>query len=215
MTGTAEESQRDVLSATRLREDPGRLDEAFARLAERVREGALPAAAMAIGDADGMIRGETFSRDPKGIDPNSNFFLASVTKPIIATSFMQLVEEGRVGLHQPIGDFDPRMKADDRATVTPWHILTHTSGLTDFDPRDIGRKRPSATDMTDWVIEQPLRFEPGTKWEYVSATFYLLTLIIERVTGMGYVQHLKGRLQKPPAMHTTFAPRRAGRPIVA
>jgi CubicO group peptidase (beta-lactamase class C family) len=215
MTGTAEESQRDIRSATRLREDPSRLDEAFARLAQRVREGALPAAAMAIGDAQGMIRRETFSRAAKGIDPDSNFFLASVTKPIIATSFMQLVEEGRVGLHEPVGDFEPRMKADDRAKVTPWHILTHTSGLNDFDPRDIGRKRPSATDMTNWVIEQPLRFEPGAKWEYVSATFYLLTLIIERVTGMGYVQHLNERLQKPLEMHTTFAPRRAGRPIVA
>src|SRR3954452_4236209 len=204
-----------VSATARLREDPSRLDEAFARLAQRVREGALPAGAMAIGDAQGMIRRETFSGNSKAIDPDSNFFLASVTKPIIATSFMQLVEEGRVGLHQPIADFEPRMKTDDHAKVTPWHILTHTSGLSDFDPRDIGRKRPSATDMTNWVIEQPLRFEPGAEWEYVSATFYLLTLIIERVTGMGYVQHLNERLQKPLEMHTTFAPRRAGRPIVA
>jgi CubicO group peptidase (beta-lactamase class C family) len=215
VTATAEGSERAVGSATHLRDDPSRLDRPFARLAERVRDGALPAAAMAIGDADGMIRRETFSGDTKAIDPNSNFFLASVTKPIIATSFMQLVEEGRVGLHQPIADFEPRMKAGDHAKVTPWHILTHTSGLSDFDPRDIGRKRPSATDMTNWVIESPLRFEPGTQWEYVSATFYLLTLIIERVTGMGYVAHLDERLQTPLGMHTTFAPRRASRPIVA
>jgi CubicO group peptidase (beta-lactamase class C family) len=69
--------------------------------------------------------------------------------------------------------------------------------------------------MTRWVIESPLRFEPGTRWEYVSASFYLLTLIIEKVTGMTYIQHLDERLQKPLGMQATFDPRRGGRPIVA
>ncbi len=201
----------------RVREDPTRLDDAFARLGERVREGALPAAALAIGDGEGMIRSETFSSKSKPIDPNSNFFLASVTKPIISTLFMQLVEEGRVGLHQPIADFEPRLrdKLDGHETITPWHVMTHTSGLDDFDPRDIGRKRPSGADMTTHVIESPLRFEPGTRWEYVSASFYLLTLIIERLTGEGYREFLDERLQGPLGMHATFDPRRAGRPIVA
>ena len=93
--------------------------------------------------------------------------------------------------------------------------MTHTSGLADFDPRDIGRKRPSGPQMTRTMIESPLRFEPGTKWEYVSASFYLLTLIIEKVTGTPYREFLDERLQKPLGMHTTFDPRRAGRPIVA
>ena len=102
-----------------------------------------------------------------------------------------------------------------REKVTPWHVLTHTSGLSDFDPRDIGRKRPSGEQMMRHVIESPLRFEPGTKWEYVSASFYLLTMIIERVSGTEYRRYLDERVQHPLGMHTTFDPRRAGRPIVA
>jgi CubicO group peptidase (beta-lactamase class C family) len=130
---------------------------------------------------------------------------------------MQLVEEGRVGLHQPIADFSPRMRelGGGKEKITPWHVMTHTSGLTDFDPREIGRKRPSGEQMTRIMIDAPLRYEPGTKWEYVSASFYLLTLIIQQVTGTGYREYIDERLQKPLGMHTTFDPRRAGRPIVA
>ena len=204
-------------SARRLRADPAKLDGVFARLSERVRDGALPAAALAVGDADGMIRADTYSSEPKPLALDSNFFLASVTKPIVSTAFMQLVEDGKVGLHQPIADFEPRLRelGDGREKVTPWHVMTHTSGLDDFDPRLIGRKRPSAAQMTSHVIESPLHFEPGTKWEYVSAPFYLLTMIMERVSGLGYIDFLDTRLQRPLGMHATFDPRRAGRPIVA
>jgi CubicO group peptidase (beta-lactamase class C family) len=210
-------SEGEQPSANLLRSDSASLDDVFARLAEQVRAGALPAAALAIGDADGMIRAQTFSSESKPIDPNSSFFLASVTKPIVSTAFMQLVEEGKVGLHQPIADFEPRMRelGGGREKVTPWHVMTHTSGLADFDPRDVARKRPSGAQMTSHVIESPLRFEPGTKWEYVSASFYLLTLIMERVSGLSYRDYLDTRLQHPLGMNTTFDPRRAGRPIVA
>jgi CubicO group peptidase (beta-lactamase class C family) len=200
---------------TVLRDEPARLDRVFARLGERVRAGALPAAAIAVGDEHGLIRSETFSSESKPLNAASIFFLASVTKPIVATAFMKLVEDGRVNVHEPIAEFEPRLRSEGKEKITPWHVLTHTSGVTDFDPRQIGRKRPSGAQMTTAIIEAPLRFEPGTKWEYASASFYLLTLIIERVTRTGYVQFLDSQLQRPLGMATTFDPRRAGRPIVA
>ena len=204
-----------ALSADLLRAEPARLDGVFERLSRRVADGALPAAALAVGDADGMIRKAAFSSERKPIDVDSNFFLASVTKPIISTAFMQLVEDGLVGLHQPIADFEPRLASGEHAKITPWHVMTHTSGVVDLDPGLIARKRLGAAQMTRMVVASPLHFEPGTHWEYCSASFYLLTLIIERVTGMGYVQFLDSRLQAPLGMHATFDPRRAGRPIVA
>jgi CubicO group peptidase (beta-lactamase class C family) len=217
VTAVSEKTATTDLHAGLLRDDPTRLDRTFARLGERVSAGALPAAAIAVGDADGLIRSSTFSSQRRPIDANSNFFLASVTKPIIATAFMQLVEEGRVGLHQPIADFEPRMRAlaGGRELVTPWHVLTHTSGLADVDIGFIAKKRPGPAEQIRTLIETPMHFEPGTKWEYASATFYLLTSIIERLSGVSYVRYLDERLQRPLGMHTTFDPRRAGRPIVA
>lgn len=214
MTTSATEGAVSI-SANVLREDATRLDDTFRTLGERVAAGDLPAAAIAVGDAEGLIRRATFSSEPKPLDPESYFFLASVTKPIFATTFMQLVEEGRVGLHQPIADFEPGMRTGGREKVTPWHVLTHTSGVADLDAQTIGRKRPSAAQMTEMVIESPLRFEPGTRWEYCSASFYLLTLLIERISGMSYVRFFDERMQRPLGMNATFDPRRAGRPIVA
>jgi CubicO group peptidase (beta-lactamase class C family) len=209
LTGTTD------YSATRLRDEPARLERVFARVGERVASGALPAAAIAVGDADGLIGRATFSSEARPLDPESNFFLASVTKPIIATAFMQLVEDDLIGLHQPIADFEPSMRSGGREKVTPWHVMTHTSGLADLEPSMIARKRPNAAQMTRMVLESPVRFEPGSRWEYCSASFYVLTTLIERLSGMPYVRFIDERLERPLGMEATFDPRRAGRPIVA
>ena len=200
---------------SQLRAEPARLDPVFARLHERIAAGALPSAALAIGDSEGLIRADAFSSTGRPISTDSNYYLASLTKPIVGTLFMQLVEEGRADLHQPIADLEPRMRGGGRELVTPWHVLTHTSGVTDIDPRVVVRQRPSPAQMTTMVIESPLRFEPGTRWEYNSASFYLLTLIVERLTGTSYVRALDERLQEPLGMHATFDPRRSKRTTVA
>ena len=123
-----------------------------------------------------------------------------------------------MGLHQPIADFEPRLRelGGGRELITPWHVMTHTSGIGDFDPRDIARKRPSGADMTSHVIETPLHFDPGTKWEYVQRLVLSADADHRKRHGQG-LPRIPGRerLQRPLGMHATFDPRRAGRPIVA
>lgn len=198
-----------------LRREPGRLDEVFATLRERVAARALPAAALAVGDAAGEIRAEAFGERGRPINRATNFFLASITKPIFATAFMQLVEDGLVDLHEPIGRHVPGFDAGEKTAVTAWHVLTHTSGVADVAADQLVRRRLSAAEMTRLVVEAPLRFTPGTRWEYCSASFYLLAAVIERVSGIRYARFLDERLVRPLGMATTFDPRRTGRPIVA
>jgi CubicO group peptidase (beta-lactamase class C family) len=206
---------RATTGAALLRADPARLDDVFERLRRRVSsDGALPVAAIAIGDAEGVVRSETFTSAGPAISRDSMFFLASLTKPIFATAFLQLIEDGTVGLHQPIAEFEPRFRGGGRENVTPWHVLTHTSGVADIQPDVIRRRRPTASQMTRLVVDSPLRFEPGTRWEYCSASFYLLALLMERTTDKTYVRFFHERLLRPLGMATTFDPRRAGRPIV-
>jgi CubicO group peptidase (beta-lactamase class C family) len=64
------------------------------------------------------------------------------------------------------------------------------------------------------VIDSPLRFEPGTRYEYNSASFYLLGLVMKRVSGLDYVRFLDERLQRPLGMAATFDPRRSRGPVV-
>jgi CubicO group peptidase (beta-lactamase class C family) len=199
-----------------LRRNPALLDDVFAGLRERVSSGALPAAALAIGDAQGRIRSETFSSGKRPLSPDSLFFLASVTKPIFATAFMQLVDDRLLSIDDPVVRFIPEFaNAPGKADITPWHLLTHTSGVPDITPDTIRRARPSAAAMTSMAIDSPLRFKPGTRYEYCTATFYLLARIIERLTGTTYTEFLRQRLLEPLGMEATFDPRRSSRPAVA
>jgi methyl acetate hydrolase len=116
------------------------------------------------------------------------FMLASMTKTVSAVAAMQLVEQGKVGLNQPLGDlvpdlanlevlegFDadgaPRLRPAKRP-VTLRHLLTHTSGFGhDVWSPDIARYQaatgiPKLSTQTNASLRLPLLFDPGEKWEY-------------------------------------------------
>ena len=211
-------SPTSPVHASTLRADPSRLNEVFDRLRTQVAGGVLPSAAIAIGDADGEIASMTFAPPDKPFTRESAFFLASVTKPIFATAFMQLVEDGRIDLHQPVADVLPEFNAGgdpQKARVTWWHVLTHTSGVPDVSPDVIRRSRPSAARMTQMTVAAPLDFEPGTRYVYCTATFYLMARAIERVSGLRYTRYLQESVLDPLGMEATFDARKSRRPIVA
>ena len=202
--------------SARLRDDPSLLDGVVERLRSRVVSGDLPAAALAIGNAEGSIRSATFAARGRQMSPDSFFFLASVTKPIFATAFMQLVDEGLVSLDGPIVRYVPEFgNGPHKEEVTARHLLTHTSGIPDYTPDMIRSNRPSAATMTQYGLASPLRFPPGTRYEYCSVSFYVLGEIIKRLTGIAHADYLRQRLLEPLGMQTTYDPRRSGRPVVA
>jgi CubicO group peptidase (beta-lactamase class C family) len=195
------------------------LDSVFDRLEAHVRAGDVPSAALAVGGPDGPVRVETFPGAGDSFDAQSLFFLASLTKPIFATGFMQLVEDGTVELHQPIVRWLPEFAgapagAAGRERVTPWHLLTHTSGVPDIAMSEMFGRRPSAQRLLAMTLAAPLRFEPGTHWQYCTASFYLLGEIIRRATGMPYPRFLAERLFEPLGMAATFDPRGGERSLV-
>lgn len=199
-----------------LRRDPSLLDDVVERLRERVGSGALPSAALAIGDANGGIRSETFSLDKRGLSRESLFFLASVTKPIFATAFMQLVDDGLLALDDPVARYIRGFaNAPGKADVTPWHLLTHTSGVPDITPDVIRRSRPTAAAMTQMAIDAPLQFTPGARYQYCTASFYLLARLIELRANARYTLYVQQRLLDPLGMESTFDPRTSRRPAVA
>lgn len=201
-------------STQSLRGDPSRLDDVYARLRDQVASKVVPAAALAIGDADGEIRSEAFAARSGDVSTNSMFFLASVTKPIFATAFMHLVDDGLISLEDPIIRHIPEFaNGPGKADVTPWHLLTHSSGVPDFPPERIRSDRPSAAAMTQNAIDSPLRFKPGTRYEYCSASFYLLGRLIEQLTGQRYTDYLSERVLDPLGMKCTFDARKSGRRV--
>ncbi len=143
--------------------------------------------------------------------------VASITKPITATAVMQLVEEHKLALDEPIATYVPEFApmppsgATSARAVTIRHVLSHTSGLSDLPDEVLRQLPPTAAAMVGAVAHQRLRFEPGTAYAYASEPWYLLSAIIERVSGASYRDHVRRRILEPLGMRaTTFDPREPG-----
>jgi len=175
------------------------------RLAELlVADGTLPSVVLGISDATSthVIHAVRGPRD-RPVASDSLFFLASVTKPIVATATLQLVDEGRLDLHRPVGEWLPRFRGGLRDRVTPWHVLTHTSGMPDLPLDELHRRRPGYATLVDQVMASAPTFEPGTRYAYASDSFYLLAELLRAHTGMRFDEALRARLLAPLAMDDT------------
>jgi CubicO group peptidase (beta-lactamase class C family) len=147
------------------------------------------------------------------------FWVASVTKPITAAAVLLLVEEGKVGLDDPLDQHlpefsDPWLIADGdetrRLLVRPQqkpairHLLTHTHGLQDSPKAEPG------VPLSSWVKAcalLPMVREPGSAWEYTGVGMSCLGRVVEVVSGMPFDAFLEEHFFKPLGMtDTTFFP---------
>jgi len=153
----------------------------------------------------------------KPMRTDSLFWIASMSKPITATALMMLVDEGKVGVNDPVEKYLPEFKGQmvrveeqgkvslrkPARPVTVKNLLTHTSGLTNNDPRD----SPSLREAVERYAATPLKFEPGSKFEYNNPGINTVGRIIEVASGMPYEQFMARRLFQPLGMNdTTFWP---------
>jgi CubicO group peptidase (beta-lactamase class C family) len=135
---------------------------------------------------------------------------------------MQLVEDGRVVLTEPVRtylpDFAPAPPPgeDDRSEpVLVWHVLTHTAGLSDAPDTFFDSGARSREELLARVSSARLRFPPGTAYAYCSDSFYVLAAIAERVAGQPFPELLRARIFEPLGMAaTTFDPADPGPPPV-
>lgn len=124
--------------------------------------------------------------------------IGSVSKQIAANAILLLRDEGRLALDDPIGKYVDGTPAAWRP-ITLRHILTHTSGLADFDTGDIGfsyRREYTGPEFVTLLGAQPLAFAPGTRWNYTNA-FPLLGMVVERVSGQPYTEFVRTRIFEP------------------
>lgn len=138
--------------------------------------------------------------------PDTKFRIASITKPITAIAVLTLVERGLVDLHESCLWYLPGpIRLDER--ITPHHLLTHTSGIPDFETMagyaDIGRKAYTNEEVIGLVGNLPPDFAPGQGWKYCNTGYNVLGLIIEQVSGTTYDDYVKSRIFDPLGMNDT------------
>lgn len=136
------------------------------------------------------------------VRPETIFQSGSIGKQFTATAVMMLVEQGRVGLDEKISKYLGQVP-DSWQNITVRHLLTHTSGLTDY-PEDFDFRRDYTEDEL-LKRAQAIRpdFKPGEKWQYSNLGFLTLGVLIHRVTGQFYGDFLQEHVFKPLGMTTT------------
>jgi CubicO group peptidase (beta-lactamase class C family) len=136
------------------------------------------------------------------VKPETVFQSGSVGKQFTATAVMMLVEEGKVGLDDPLTKYF----ADAPVTwkeVTVRELLSHTAGFGDYPEKFDFRKDWTEDEELKLVEGIPLAYPPGTKWDYSNLGFLTLGILIHRVTGEFYGDFLQERIFHPLDMQTT------------
>ena len=138
----------------------------------------------------------------------SVFQIGSITKVFTATLIMQLAEEGRVDIDQPVRSYLPDFAvadADLSAHVTLRQLLCHTSGIEGDFFVDSGRGEDSVARLQDMGRLLPQIFPPGERFSYSNYGFAMLGRVIEVVTGGTYDNAIKTRIFEPLGMQNALA----------
>jgi CubicO group peptidase (beta-lactamase class C family) len=179
-------------------------------LQNTLREEKIPGLAIGIVEAGRPVYVRGFgvmdSRDPsRPVTAETLFHMASITKPFVATSVMQLMEQGKVDLDAPITKYlryfqlkDPRYRS-----ITVRLMLTHTSGMPDvedylwdkpeFDDGALERYVRSLQDRT-------LLWEPGTKFAYSNMAYEVLGDMVAKMSGISIEDYVHNNILKPIGM---------------
>ncbi len=136
------------------------------------------------------------------VKPETVFQSGSVGKQFTATAVMMLVEEGKVGLDDPLTKYFADAPASWK-DVTVRELLSHTAGFGDYPEKFDFRKDWTEDEELKLVESMPLKFAPGTKWEYSNLGYLTLGVLIHRVTGEFYGDFLQQRIFRPLGMETT------------
>ena len=144
------------------------------------------------------------------VTPDTIFQSGSVGKQFTATAVMMLVEEGKVGLDDPVKKYFP--DAPERWNDIKVHnLLSHTSGLSEYETgarTKAGGPFYMRLDYTEdelykKIAEMPMDFKTGGDWAYRNTNYVLLGILIHRLTGQFYGDFLQERVFRPLGMTRT------------
>lgn len=212
-------------------EDLGFVSERLARIPEFLQtqyldSGKLPFASLLVGRGDDIAL-----QWSSGVADDAIFRIASMTKPITSVAFMQLVEQGKVALSEPVSKYIPEFAKlgvfvggggnvpfVSRPPTTLLRIvdlLRHTSGFTySFQERGNIDAAYRKTDVESWtkstaqsfidsLAQIPLEFDPGTQWNY-SVSTDIVGILIERISGQSLPDYFREHIFAPLGMDDTF-----------
>jgi CubicO group peptidase (beta-lactamase class C family) len=143
--------------------------------------------------------------DAEPIRRDAMFYMASVTKPVIYTAAMLLVERGRLNLSDRVERYIPEFTGQWKETVQVLHLFTHTSGLPDElpDNADLRRQQAPLRRFIEGSIRADLLFRPGTRQSYASSATIIVAEIVQRLSGRSISEFVRREILEPLGLRST------------
>ncbi len=221
-------AQNPAVNPAKAGMDPERLSRIAPRMKAFVEEGKIAGAVTlvarhgAIASLEAVGYQDLEARKPMRTD--TIFQIMSMTKPVTAVALMMLAEEGKVVLGQPVETYLPEFRgmwvnepgatSKERRQVRPTRpitlrdLLTHTSGMPGSPPAGIATLMSTMNlPLADAVLiysQQPLDFQPGTRWQYSNPGIATVGRIIEVTSGKPFEKFLEDRIFQPLGMKDSF-----------
>lgn len=176
----------------------------------------IPGAQLAVmrGDSLLYVRGYGWADVERKVpmQPSNILRIASVSKLVTAIGIMNLQEEGRLRLSDKVFTPDGLLGSEEYTgqirdmrcfQITVEHLLRHQGGFTSYrgDPMFSLDVCSSGREILGRVLGRPLGFTPGTSQDYSNVGYYILSLIIEKVTGQSYESWMRANVLEPCQCH--------------
>lgn len=177
-----------------------------------IAEGEMPGVTLAVAqDGEVLFRkgyGVADAEMEVAAGPETVYRIGSLTKQFTAAAVMRMVEEGELSLDDPITDYLPDYPTQGH-TVTIRHLLNHTSGIRSYtslgeDFWAVARLDLSEDELMDLFADLEFDFEPGADYNYNNSAYYLLGVILGKVTGTPYPQYIERSLMEPLGLDRTL-----------
>ena len=149
------------------------------------------------------------------VRPDGFFRIGSTTKVYTAVMVLQLAQENKIDLDQPVQRYLPGVLPASYPPIPVRTLLDHTSGLPSVDipglyePKWILAHRYehwSPRQVVDTALRHPIDFQPGTAQKYTNTAYVTAGMIVEKVTGQSYARNLRDRITAPLGLWRTYYP---------
>ena len=190
--------------------------------AQGLVEAGYPAALAVVSDAKGESAGVAVGKGSleTGQAPpmDGEVRVGSASKTFVAVVVMQMVQEGKVGLDEPIETYLPGLikgEGIDGSKITVRQLLQHTSGLPEYTDTYLSSRAAESENMQHYVPPRDLldtalgklaAFEPGTQWKYTNTNYVVLGMLVERVSQRPVGEQIDQRIIKRLGLSHTYFP---------
>jgi CubicO group peptidase (beta-lactamase class C family) len=192
--------------------------ETISRLAHKeMKKNNVEGLSIALVDDKGLIWAQGFGYADKEnkvpATPQTMYRVASISKLFTATAIMQLAEQGKINIDEPLTTYLPEFSIKTRfpgeGRITPRNLMTHHSGLPANFYKGIFSTNPEPfTKVIEEIKDEYLAYPPESVYSYSNLGFTVLGGVIERVSGINYASYMSESILGPIGMdNSSFTPR--------